>query len=206
MQPERDDEVGHKKPPKHSRFKKGQSGNPKGRPRRAKTFGALLREMLNEKLNITENGRRRKITMIEATFKQLVNAAAKGDARARKDLLNMLSDLARLEREQAPRTQAASPQGAVVILPHNGRDPLDPELDAAYKKVALEHYAKSNERQNIKTRPTKIGKGRWPDLANHARERACRGILPRHASFSRRDLSEARPNTRRRGNAAASAG
>ena len=45
MQPERDGrgyEVGYGKPPKATRFKKGQSGNPKGRPRRQKTLGRLL--------------------------------------------------------------------------------------------------------------------------------------------------------------------
>ena len=151
MQPDRDYEVGFCKPPKHTQWKKGHCPNPEGRPRRAKTTGTILRETLKEKITVTENGKRREINKLETIIKQAVNDAAKGDARARKDVFAMWSDLIRLEQEQAPRTQAASPQGAVVILPHNGRDPLDPELDAAYKKVALEHYAKKQraaERQN----------------------------------------------------------
>ena len=151
MQPEHYDEVGYKKPPKHSRFKPGQSGNPKGRPCRAKTTAAIIREALKEKVTVTENGRRRPISKLEIIIKQAVNDAAKGDARARKEVFAMWSNVIRLEREQAPRTQAASPQSYVVVLPHNGRDPLDPELEAAYTKVALEHHAKKQrpaERQN----------------------------------------------------------
>jgi len=151
MQPEHDDEVGYKRPPKHSRFKPGQSGNPKGRPRRAKTTLAIVREALKEMVTVTENGRRHQINKLEIIIKQVVNDAAKGDARARKDLFAMWSELIRLDGEQASRTQAASPRTHVVVLPHNGRDPLDPELEEAYKKVAIEHHAKKRreaERQN----------------------------------------------------------
>ena len=43
-----DYEVGYGKPPRHSRFVKGQSGNPRGRPAGAKNFTTLLEEALNE--------------------------------------------------------------------------------------------------------------------------------------------------------------
>jgi hypothetical protein len=55
-------EVGYKKPPLHARFKKGQSGNPRARPKRSKDFAALLTEILNEKVTVTENGQPRQIT------------------------------------------------------------------------------------------------------------------------------------------------
>ena len=42
-------EIGYRKPPKHTQFKKGQSGNPKGRPKRSESFGQLVREALDEK-------------------------------------------------------------------------------------------------------------------------------------------------------------
>src|SRR5215831_15557093 len=54
--------VGYGRPPRHSRFAKGQSGNPKGRPGGAKNFSTLLTEALNELVAIAENGARRKIS------------------------------------------------------------------------------------------------------------------------------------------------
>src|SRR6266581_1429571 len=59
---ERDYEVGYGKPPRHSRFVKGQSGNPRGRPPGAKNLVTLLNKALNELVIVTEDGGRRKIT------------------------------------------------------------------------------------------------------------------------------------------------
>src|SRR5258707_14185668 len=59
---QRDYEVGYRKPPGHTRFKKGQSGNPKGRPAGAKNLSTLLSEALNEPVVVTENGGHNKIT------------------------------------------------------------------------------------------------------------------------------------------------
>ena len=58
----RDYEVGYRNPPHHTQFKKGQSGNPRGRPCGSKNLKTLVNEVLNELVTITENGRRRKIT------------------------------------------------------------------------------------------------------------------------------------------------
>src|SRR5215469_15592455 len=52
-----DYEVGYGKPPRHTRFKKGQSGNPRGRPCGSKNLKTLLSEALSEPVIITENGR-----------------------------------------------------------------------------------------------------------------------------------------------------
>ena len=150
MQPDRDYEVGYKKPPKHAQFPKGHSPNPKGRPKGAKTVGTMLRGELNEMVTITENGRRRKITKMQTIMKQVVNDAVKGDAKARKEVLNLFSAIARLEKEYAARTHAASPPGT-VILPHNGRDPLDPEYVAACQEAAVKLKTKRQreaDRQN----------------------------------------------------------
>jgi len=52
----RDDEVGYGKPPRRTRFTKGQSGNPRGRLPGAKNLKTLLSEALNEFVIVTENG------------------------------------------------------------------------------------------------------------------------------------------------------
>jgi hypothetical protein len=55
-------EVGYKKPPQRSRFKKGESGNPNGRPRGSKNLATLLEKELRQRVVVNENGRRRSIT------------------------------------------------------------------------------------------------------------------------------------------------
>ncbi len=87
--PASDYEVGYGKPPQHTRFRKGQSGNPKGRPKAVLSLPRLARRILNEKIVIKENGERRTITKFEAALKQLANKAASGDAAAIRDVLKL---------------------------------------------------------------------------------------------------------------------
>ena len=101
--PKREYEVGYGKPPPETRFKKGQSGNPKGRPAGAKNLSILLAEALNERVIVADDGGHRKITKREAIVKQLVNRSATADLRAVKILLDMLRDI-------EGRTEAASPE------------------------------------------------------------------------------------------------
>ena len=98
----RDYQVGYGKPPLHSRFKKGQSGNPRGRPLFPKSLAADLLEAMNQRVVVAENGRRRRLTKRQAMIAQLVNKSATADLRATKMLLDMLRDLER-------QAEAASP-------------------------------------------------------------------------------------------------
>jgi hypothetical protein len=81
MPPEtpRDYQVGYGKPRRHTRFKRGQSGNPRGRPRESKNLPTLLTEALNERVIVAEDDGRRKITKPEAIITQLVNRSAKAE-------------------------------------------------------------------------------------------------------------------------------
>ena len=101
----RDDEVGYRKPPRRTRFRKGQSGNPRGRPSGAKNLSTMLSEALNELVIVAENGRRRKITKRKAIIMQVVNRAAKGYWRDTKLILDIEQDIER-------RTDAAAPEAA----------------------------------------------------------------------------------------------
>lgn len=71
-------EIGYGKPPKHTRFEKGKSGNPKGRPRKPASLAALLDAELKRKLIVNYDGRRVKIANIEAIAKRIVFDAMKG--------------------------------------------------------------------------------------------------------------------------------
>src|SRR5260370_30614119 len=77
-----DYEVGYGKPPLHTRFKKGQSGNPRGRPRGAKNLTTLLIDALNQPVVVTENGRRRQIAKRELGIPQPVHKVPIADPHA----------------------------------------------------------------------------------------------------------------------------
>ena len=87
-------QVGYGKPPRHSRFKKGKSGNPRGRPKRSESFARLAQRTLNERIAIKENGERRVISKLEAVLKQLINKAASGDARAIREVFKLQAMIA----------------------------------------------------------------------------------------------------------------
>src|SRR5438552_18856055 len=105
---ERDYEVGYGKPPRHSRFKTGQSGNPRGRAPGAKNLRTLLSEALNECVIVTENGGRRKVTKREAIIKQLVNQSATADWRAIKILLDLIREIEGQSEPTSPETSVSN--------------------------------------------------------------------------------------------------
>lgn len=84
--------VGYGSPPKATRFKKGVSGNPRGRPKGSLNVATVLTKTLREKVAIHENGRRKMVTKLEAALKQLVNKAAAGDLRALRHLTALAHD------------------------------------------------------------------------------------------------------------------
>ena len=85
-----DYEVGYKKPPGRSRFRKGRSGNPKGRPKGTKNLKTDLMEELAEQMKVRENGQDRRVSKQRAMVKSLTAKAIKGDTRAASVILNMI--------------------------------------------------------------------------------------------------------------------
>ncbi len=100
----------YRNPPRDTRFKKGQSGNPSGRPKDRPNLATVLERTLRETVVITENGRRQTITKLEAATRQLVDKAASGDLRA----LQQLIALARSAEERSP--EAGAPIGAMAEI------------------------------------------------------------------------------------------
>ena len=90
--PEAEPSVGYAKPPRTTRFKKGVSGNPKGRPKGSLNVATVFTKTLRERVVINEHGQRKSVTKLEAALKQLVNKAASGDLRALAQLVALARD------------------------------------------------------------------------------------------------------------------
>lgn len=74
--------VGRGKPPRHTQFKRGKSGNPRGRPKGSPNLSTVLNKALMEKVIVNQGGQRKAITKLEAAATQLANRAAQGDPRS----------------------------------------------------------------------------------------------------------------------------
>lgn len=90
-------EVGKGKPPRRYRWKPGQSGNPKGRKPRANTKNETLNELLaaliNEPVEVTIGGRKRRLLKKEIIILQMINDASNGTPTHRLKAFKQLSDL-----------------------------------------------------------------------------------------------------------------
>jgi hypothetical protein len=73
--------IGYRRPPLHTRFQPGVSGNPSGRAKGSKNLKTLFHEILNEEISLREGGEVKKITKAEAVLRGLVIGAIKSDPR-----------------------------------------------------------------------------------------------------------------------------
>jgi Family of unknown function (DUF5681) len=107
------DKVGHRRPRRDTRFRTGQSGNPRGRPKRDRGLSGLVARALAEKVEAKENGRRRRITKLEAAVTQLVNRAANGEQRATQFVFALLDGD---QGRPAPLTAERPREGDALVV------------------------------------------------------------------------------------------
>ena len=121
--------VGFGRPPQASRFKKGVSGNPRGRPKGSLNVATAFMKALREKVVINEHGQRKTITKLEAALKQLANKAASGDLRALTQLIALAQDAE--VRQNVPSAQ----------------EPATSELDQEVMEGILRRFVNTDEQQ-----------------------------------------------------------
>ena len=106
-------EIGYRRPPPSGQFKKGASGNPKGRPKGSKNFFTLLDQELAQPIVVNVNGRRKTVSRLQAMVKQMVADALQGDQKARLTLVEILRRSGGLE---APDVDGLLPENYESIL------------------------------------------------------------------------------------------
>lgn len=92
--------VGFGRPPVHSRFPAGISGNPKGRPKRSKNLKTIIQSVLNAPIPIREGDKRRTVSKVEAVVLRQVEGALKGDGKAALAVLRMAAQVGLLDRAE----------------------------------------------------------------------------------------------------------
>lgn len=90
MSSDDDEKVGPGRPPKHARFRDGESGNEFGRPRKPRDTKEILRKLLKEQVAVNGNGRTKKLEARELVLKQLLHQSIKGNTHCLKELFRLM--------------------------------------------------------------------------------------------------------------------
>jgi hypothetical protein len=101
---EHDEPVGYGRPPKQTRFQKGRSGNPAGRPKGTLNLATIVARTIMEPVVITEHGQKKTITKLEAMMKQLTNKALLGELRASAQVVPLVQWMEHQLDEHEPTT------------------------------------------------------------------------------------------------------
>jgi len=118
-------EVGYGKPPQSSRFQKGRSGNPKGRPKGSRSAKSLLEQALAAPITISEGGTTKVVEQRMALFKAMVARAIKGDARSAALVVRLMEQLQLTERTEAHEPVTLIRR--IIVAPHRPQQVQGPE-------------------------------------------------------------------------------
>ena len=112
--------VGYKRPPQHTRFQPGVSGNPSGRRKGSKNIRSIFEKILGEEISLREGSTTKKITKAEAIVRSLVINAMKGNSRSQQNLFRLAEQVGQFE-EEAPKIDRIE---HVIVRWQSGDPPL----------------------------------------------------------------------------------
>ena len=108
-------QVGYCRPPLHSRFKPGQSGNPKGRSRQSRNLRTIVKQVLSEDMQIRDGGRLRRMPAMEALVRTLRARVFKGDPKALASLILLARQSGLTESDEASADLLHGPEYDAII-------------------------------------------------------------------------------------------
>jgi hypothetical protein len=94
--------VGYRRPPLHTRFQPGRSGNPSGRPKGSPNLKTILEQVLKKQIALRDGNVTKKITKAEAIIRGLVIGAMKSDSRSQATLFRLVEQIGQFEETQEP--------------------------------------------------------------------------------------------------------
>jgi hypothetical protein len=117
----KDYEVGYGKPPKDSQFKKGESGNPKGRMKNTRNLKTDLTKILEKRISVRDGERKFKVSGQEGMLMSLMSKCLKGDTTAINTLINLAVRIFGLEGPFPNVAERLTPQEQVMIAEFDDR-------------------------------------------------------------------------------------
>src|ERR1700736_4661308 len=146
---EDEQQVGYGNPPKGSRFKKGQSGNRRGRPKGSKNLKTDLTEELQTEIKVREGPRAIKISKQRAIVKTLIAKTLTGDARAVVTLINLMCRVLDLGDEAADSEELLSPDESETLEMFRERLLRSANVIAAEKSPGPVQHSRPQERADL---------------------------------------------------------
>jgi hypothetical protein len=107
--------IGYGKPPLSTRFKPGESGNAKGRPRNSKNLKTLIRQALTAKISIREGSSNRQVSKIEGVVLRQLDSALKGEDRAAMAVIKMAMQMGILEDPPSEAVDAVTTSDEEIL-------------------------------------------------------------------------------------------
>jgi hypothetical protein len=116
--------VGYGRPPAEHQFRPGQSGNPNGRPKCARSFKSDLRDELGEVISISDGNKTVEVTKQRAIIKTLLAMAVAGDPRA---IATIIGSCARAFGDDDGEADVEAPEYRAIMRAVNSPRPKRPK-------------------------------------------------------------------------------